>query len=84
MRLLIYTENKEIVLYLKYSIYSDNGKFILAVDWFCSSNAWWRHQMETFFRATGHLGGEFTGLRWILRTKANDAELLCFLWSAPE
>ena len=40
--------------------------------------------METFFRATGHLGGEFTGPRWILRTKANDAELLCFLWSAPE
>ena len=23
--------------------------------------SWWRHQMETFFRVTGHLCGEFTG-----------------------
>ena len=27
------------------------------------------------FRVTGHLCGEFTGLRWIPRTKASDAEL---------
>ena len=25
-----------------------------------------------------------TGLRWIPRTNASDAELWCFLWSAPE
>ena len=25
-----------------------------------------------------------TGPRWIPLTKASDAELLCFLWSAPE
>ena len=36
------------------------------------------------FRVTGHLCGEFTGLRWIPRTKASDAELWYFLWSAPE
>ena len=30
------------------------------------------------FRVTGHLCGEFTGLRWIPRTKASDAELWCF------
>ena len=36
------------------------------------------------FRVTGHLCGEFTGHRWIPRTKARDAELWCFLWSAPE
>ena len=36
------------------------------------------------FRATGHLCGEFTGPRWIPCTKASDAELWCFLWSAPE
>ena len=36
------------------------------------------------FRATGHLCGEFTGPRWIPRTKASDAELWCFLWSASE
>ena len=36
------------------------------------------------FRVTGHLCGEFTGPRWIPRTKASDAELWCLLWSAPE
>ena len=35
------------------------------------------------FRVTGHLCGEFTGPRWIPRTKASDVELRCFLWSAP-
>ena len=33
------------------------------------------------FRVTGPVCGEFTGLRWIPRTKASDAELWCFLWS---
>ena len=36
------------------------------------------------FRVTGHLCGEFTGPRWIPRTKASDAELWSFLWSASE
>ena len=36
------------------------------------------------FRVTGHLCGEFTGHRWIPHTKASDAELWCFHWSAPE
>ena len=36
------------------------------------------------FRVTGLLCGEFTGHRWIPRTKAGDAELWSFLWSAPE
>ena len=38
---------------------------------------WWRHEMETF-------SAEFTGHRWIPRTKASDAMLWCFLWSVPE
>ena len=36
------------------------------------------------FRVTGPLRGEFTGPQWIPRTKASDAELWCFYWSAPE
>ena len=36
------------------------------------------------FRVTGPLCGEFTGPRWIHRTKASDAELWCFLWSVSE
>ena len=39
----------------------------------------WKH-----FHVTGHLCREFTGPRWIPRTKASDEELWCFLWSAPE
>ena len=42
------------------------GHWIQAGD-----SAWWRHQMETFFGVTGHLCGEFTGPRWIPRTKAS-------------
>ena len=34
------------------------------------------------FCVTGLLCGEFTGHRWIPLTKAGDAELWCFLWSA--
>ena len=36
------------------------------------------------FRVTCPLCGEFTGPRWIPRTGASDAELWCFLWSAPK
>ena len=36
------------------------------------------------FRVTGPLSVEFTGHRWIPLTKASDAELWCFPWSAPE
>ena len=36
------------------------------------------------FRVAGPWCGEFTGHRWIPLTKANDTELWCFLWSAPE
>ena len=32
------------------------------------------------FRVTGPLCGEFTGHRWILVTKASDAELWCFFY----
>ena len=35
-------------------------------------------------RVTGPLCGEFTGYRWIPPKKASDAELWCFLLSAPE
>ena len=38
-----------------------------------------RHQMETFSALPGHLCGEFTGHRWIPRTKASDTELWCSL-----
>ena len=36
------------------------------------------------FRVTGPLCGEFIGPQWIPRTKASDAKLWYFLWSAPE
>ena len=36
------------------------------------------------FRVTGPVCGEVTCHLWIPLTKASDAELWCFLWSAPE
>ena len=36
------------------------------------------------FRVTGPLCGEFTGDRWIPRTKASDSDFWCFLWFGPE
>ena len=36
------------------------------------------------FHVTDALWGESTGYRWIPLTKTSDAELWCFLWSAPE
>ena len=39
---------------------------------------------RNFFCVTGPLCGEFVGHRWIPLTKASDAELWCFLWSAPQ
>ena len=43
-----------------------------------SMSSWWRHQMETFsaLLVVCH--------RLIPHTKASDAELWCFIWSAPE
>ena len=47
-----------------------------------------KHMMTSsngnIFRVAGPLCGEFTGPRWIPLTKASDAELWYFLWSAPE
>ena len=49
------------------------------------SNWHYRHFGNwNIFRVTGPWRGEFTGHRWIPRTKASDTELWCFLWSAPE
>ena len=39
---------------------------------------------QNIFRVTGPLWGKSIGHRWIPLTKASDAELWCFLWSAPE
>ena len=54
----------------------------------CGINKWknaWNMMTSSngnIFRVTGPLCGEFTGNRWIPHTKARDAELWCFLWSA--
>ena len=53
-------------------------------EWALSFTPMMTSSNGNIFRVTGHLCGEFTGHRWILRTKASDAELWCFLWSAPE
>ena len=57
----------------RYEIRSTNAQIIYG----------WKNVMMTssnvdIFRVTGPLWGELTGDRWILLTKANDAELWCF------
>ena len=50
------------------------------ISWYCmmmSSNG-------NICRVTGLMCGEFTGERWSPLSKASDAELWCFLWSASE
>ena len=42
---------------------------------------WWRPQMETFSALLAHCEGNPPVIPF---TKASDAELWCFLWSAPE
>ena len=44
---------------------------------------WWRHETETFPRYWPFVRGIHRS-RCIPRTKASDAELWCFIWSAPE
>ena len=66
--------------FMKHAVVTYNRESIPGQDYdlmMTSSNG-------NIFRVTGHLCGEFTGHRWIPRTKASDAELWCFLWCAPE
>ena len=63
----------------------------LSLGYFIQYTPWIMHMVvfsmmtssnRNIFRVTGHLRGEFFGPRWIPLTKASDAELWCFLWSA--
>ena len=68
------------------------GKFRLSpcAHWICAR--WQIHVTYTMmtssngniFCVTGPLCGKVTGHQRILLTKASDAEMWCFLWSAPE
>ena len=82
------------VLFICDSALSGERIACLLVIWRASVSKWcaWHHWfhpkrlddvIKTFSRVTGHLGGEFIGHRWIPLTKTSDAELWCFLCSAP-
>ena len=51
---------------------------------FCYYSIMMTSSNGNIFRASGPWCGEFTGDRWIPRTKTSDAELLFFLWSTSE
>ena len=76
-----YLEEKKIVhqdLCADRVMISEDGKAKVGDDvMMTSSNG-------NIFHVTGPLWGEFTGHRWLPRTKDSDAELWCFPWSAPE
>ena len=79
-------------LLLPYYVHHTEAGFVSIIDltlWSLRDAAVNSNDMMTsssgnIFRVTGQLCGEFTGPRWIPRTKASDAELWCFLWSAFE
>ena len=60
-------------------------------DQFCNFTLTWSMQWtwhddvikREHFHVTGPLWGESTCHRWIPLTKASDADIWCFLWSAP-
>ena len=61
-------------------------KIMLSIYCFILQGQWIKFMMTSsngnIFHVTGHLCWEFTCHPWIPRTKASDAELWCFLWSA--
>ena len=54
------------------------GHYVWTRDWYWSMicSPLWRHDRKTTVSL-------MAGRRWIPHTKASDAELWCFLWSAP-
>ena len=78
LRLLICTGDKQ-----KSNTYTkENGVRIWAANQWCVHHddvIKWKH-----FPCYWSFVGDFTGHRWIPLTKASDAELWSFLWSAPE
>ena len=69
-------------LYLQWNFHSERTS--LATGIVQESKSMMTSSNGNIFRVTCHLCGEFTGHRWIPRTKASDAELWCFLWSASD
>ena len=70
----------------KFKVDSSHMREVTEKTWFCLQQIdgqYCSHPMMTssngnFFRVTGHLCGEFTGPRWIPRTKASDASFDVF------
>ena len=60
------------------------GKYSLLIHHVVGTGIMMTSSNGNIFCVRDHLCGEFAGHRRIPRTKATDAELWCFLWSAPE
>ena len=80
--------NCDIIIYICFCItWCDSCRKIHGDNYISWSDAGYWFLMITswngnIFRVTGPLCREFTGHWWIPLTKASDAELWCFLWSA--
>ena len=82
------SETKNVYILYMYHIYIICSKRIWYTMMFMLLILVIKHMMTSsngdIFRVAGPLCGEFTGHRWIPLTKASNAELWRFLWSAPE
>ena len=72
------------VQYIPWIMHTVDALMCFVVVWYQWMSPMMTSSNGNIFRVTGHLCGEFTGHRWSPCTKASDAELWCFLWSAPE
>ena len=64
---------------ISHALYSMASWTLVSWDfWWVSGDVMMTSSNGNIFRVTGHLCGEFTGHRWIPRTKASDAELWWF------
>ena len=73
-----------------YKLYQSPNSQIITISPGISMDIWqtvallrWRHQMETFKRYRPFVRGIHRST-WISNGKASEAQLWCFLWSAPE
>ena len=77
------TENSFLrITFCVWEVHACDKYAFIQVKWLITTDNMMTSSNGNIFRVTGPFCGEFIGHRWIPRTKASDAELGCFIWSA--
>ena len=80
------TGNRLLLLLTEITVERTVGLTVICdILWYlCVRFSWWRRQMEIFSALPVLCVGNSPSHRWIPLTQCINAELWCFLWSAPE